>query len=158
MNTRAAGRRVRWLLALLSLCTLATCPTAQRQCAARQTAREAPALLGYLVERMRLHAVTHHALPDITVGPTPDVGACCKTDDGCAAKPDQWNLAGWRSLGFSIDDRHYFSYQVRKNGDAVVLTAIGDQDCDGVRAVVQVVVALDGDRLVGRWTTTNPLE
>ncbi len=153
-----AWRRLRWMLALIGLCALATCPAAQRQCTSRRAAREAPALLGYLVERVRLHAAAHHALPDLTVGPTPAVGTCCESGDTCAPEPTRWALPGWRALGFSIDDRHRFAYQVHRDGPVLVLTAIGDQDCDGVRATFEVRLTLEADRVIERWSQSNPLE
>ena len=158
MRGRDVWRRARWLLALVGLCALATCPAAQRQCAAKRAAREAPALLEYLVERVRGYVAEHHALPDLTVGPTPEVGTCCSAGGTCAPEASRWDQPGWRTLGFSIDDRHRFAYQARREGAALVLTAIGDQDCDGVRATYEVRLTLDGDRVVEAWSQQQPLE
>lgn len=152
------GRRVRWTLALIALCALATCPAAQRRCAARQTAREAPALLRYLVDQIQAHVAEHHALPAVAAGPTPAIGACCERVQRCAPEPARWDQPGWRALGFSIDGPHHFSYQVAPNGAGLLLTAIGDQDCDGVRASYQVAVTLEAGRVVERWTVTDGLE
>lgn len=158
MRARAIWQRARWLLALAGLCTLATCPAAQRDCAARRNAREAPQLLGYLIDELRGHVAANGKLPDVTAGPTPPLGACCADGSTCAPDPAQWQTPGWRALRFSIDGRHRFSYQVGKDGDALVLTATGDQDCDGVPAVYQARVSVVGDHVVATWKTTDPLE
>lgn len=158
MRTRVVWQKVRWVLALTLLCALATCPAAQRQCAGKQAAREAPALLGYLVTQVKAHVTEHHALPDLTVGPTPEIGACCAAGDTCAPDPARWDQPGWRALKFSIDGRHRFSYQVKKDVDALVLTAIGNQDCDSVHARYEVRLTLAGDRLIEVWTESQPFE
>ena len=159
MRVKDVWRRARWLLGLVGLCALATCPAAQRQCATKRAAREAPALLGYLVERVRAHVGEHHALPDVNVGPTPPVGTCCEHGgETCAPDPARWQDPGWRALGFSIDDRHRFAYQVHRDGAALVLTAIGDQDCDGVRATYEVRLTLEDDHVIEAWSQHQPLE
>ena len=106
MAAGAFWRRARWLLALVGLCTLATCPAAQRSCSQRRHAREAPLMLGYLVDEIRGHVAAHGTLPDVTAGPTPPIGSCCADGATCAPDPSQWNTPGWRALRFSIDGRH----------------------------------------------------
>jgi len=158
MRSKVVWQKVRWVLALTFLCALATCPAAQRQCSTKRAAREAPALLGYLVRQVKTYVAEHHALPDIRVGPTPEVGACCAAGDTCAPEPSRWDVPGWRALHFSIDGRHRFSYQVSRDVDALVLTAIGNQDCDSVHARYEVRLTLDGDRLIEVWTESQPFE
>lgn len=158
MRARDVWARVRWILALVTLCALATCPAAQRRCSTRRAAREAPELLGYLVREVRAHVAEHHRLPDVDVGPTPEIGACCAAGSTCAPDPARWTAPGWRALRFSIDGRHRFSYQARRDGDALVLTATGNQDCDGVQATYEVRLTLDGERVIEKWTETQPLE
>ncbi len=154
----AVWRRLRWFLALLALCTLATCPAAIRRCSIEQVADEAPALLRYQVAQVRAHVTAHGALPAIVVGPTPPVGTCCASGDTCGPDPTRWIEPGWRALRFSIDGRHRFSYQVAQDGAALVLRAIGDQDCDGVVATYQVTLTLDGGTLREAWRRDQPLE
>lgn len=154
----AVWRRVRWVLALFVLCTLATCPAAVRQCRTEQRAEEAPALLRYLVGRVRAHVTEHGALPAGDAGPTPRVGACCVGGSTCGPETTRWDEPGWRALGFSIDGRHRFSYQLAHDGPALVLRAIGDQDCDGVVATYQVTLTLEGDTLHEVWARDQPLE
>jgi hypothetical protein len=158
VRLQAIWHRARWLLALAALCTLATCPAAQRQCSARRNAREAPELLGYLIDEIRGHVAAHGKLPELTAGPTPPLGSCCADGTTCAPDPAQWQTPGWRALRFSIDGRHRFSYQVAKDGPALVLTATGDQDCDGVPAVYEVVLTVVAEHVVATWKTTNALE
>ncbi|MBK9029773.1 MAG: hypothetical protein IPL61_00265 [Myxococcales bacterium] len=144
-------RRVRWALAFVALCTLATCPAAIQRCSVEQTADEAPTLLRYLVGQIRAYVTEHGELPAIDVGPTPAIGTCCATRRVCAPDADLWLEPGWRALKFSIDGRHRFSYQVARAGKALVLTATGDQDCDQVRATITVTLTLDGGNLVEAW-------
>ena len=158
----AAGsmwRRARWLLALAGMWTLATCPAAGRSCSQRRHAREAPLLLGDLVDELRGHVAAHGVLPAVTAGPTPPIGSCCADGTTCAPDPALWNTPGWRALRFSIDGRHRFSYQVaREDGPTLVLTATGDQDCDGVRATYEVRLTGVANHVVAVWKNTNPLE
>jgi|GEM_PF-1320049 len=151
-------RRLRWLFALAALCTLATCPSAIRRCTVAQTAGEAPALLGYQVAQVRAYVTEHGQLPALVVGPTPPVGTCCASGVTCAPDATRWSDPAWRALGFSIDGRHRFSYQLARDGAALVLRAIGDQDCDGVVATYQVTLTLDGGTLHEAWTRDQPLE
>lgn len=158
MQGRAVWQRARWLLALAALCTLATCPAAARTCKQRRQAREAPQLLHYLVDEIRGHVAAHGSLPDLEVGPTPPIGTCCQDGSTCAPDPSRWTDPAWRALRFSIDGRHRFSYQVARDGEAVVLTATGDQDCDGVAAVYEVRLTVVADHVVATWKNVNPLE
>jgi hypothetical protein len=157
VRAKDVWQRLRWILALVLLCALATCPAAVRKCSTRRNATEAPALLGYLVGRVKAYVTEHKQLPDVDVGPTPMIGACCASGDTCAPDPSRWNDPDWRLLQFSIDGRHRFSYQARRDLDALVLTAYGNQDCDGVPSKYEVRLTLDGDRLVEVWTRTDPL-
>jgi hypothetical protein len=158
VQARAIWQRARWLLALVALCTLATCPAATRTCRQRRAAREAPQMLGYLVDEIRGHVAAHGALPDVTAGPTPAIGTCCQDGATCAPDPARWDTPGWRTLRFSIDGRHRFAYQVAKDGPALVLTATGDQDCDGVVATYEVRLTVVAEHVVATWKNTNPLE
>lgn len=158
VSPSSTWQRVRWILALLALCALATCPAAQRQCATKRDAREAPALLGYLVRQVKEQVKATGKLPELDVGPTPAIGACCAEGTTCKPDPARWKAPGWRALGFSIDGAHRFSYQVKKDGGALVLSAIGNQDCDSVHAVYEVRLTLDGGKLTETWSQQRPLE
>ncbi|HVV87873.1 MAG TPA: hypothetical protein VHE35_32760 [Kofleriaceae bacterium] len=158
MQGQAVWQRARWLLALVGLCALATCPAAIRECRARRHAREAPAMLGYLIDAIRAHVAAHGTLPDVTAGPTPPIGSCCENGSTCAPDPSLWTAPGWQALRFSVDGRHRFSYQVAKDGPALVLTATGDQDCDGVFAVYEVRLTVVAEHVFATWKYTDPLE
>ena len=158
MQARAIWQRARWLLALVLLCTLATCPAATRTCRQHRNAREAPRLLAYLVDEIRGHVAAHGTLPDLTAGPTPPIGTCCRDGSTCAPDPSWWTAPGWRALRFSIDGRHRFSYQVARDGADLVLTATGDQDCDGVQATYEVRLTVVSEHLLATWKNANPLE
>ncbi|MEZ4404833.1 MAG: hypothetical protein R3B06_32895 [Kofleriaceae bacterium] len=151
-------RRVRWVLAFVGLCTVATCPAAISRCAVEQTAAEAPALLRYLVEQVRAYVTEHGALPVVSVGPTPPVGTCCASGATCAPDPDRWLDPSWRTLRFSIDGRHRFSYKAMRDGEALVLSAFGDLDCDSTLAKYEVRLTLVDGKLIEEWRTEQPLE
>jgi hypothetical protein len=158
MQGKEVWQRVRWILALVALCALATCPAAQRRCAAKRDAREAPTLLRYLVREIKAQVSATGRLPEINVGPTPAIGVCCAEGTTCGPDPSRWKEPGWRALNFSIDGRHRFSYQVKRDGAALVLTAVGNQDCDSVHAIYEVRLTLDGDKLTETWSQQQPLE
>ena len=115
-------------------------------------------MLGYLVDEIRGHVAAHGTLPEVVAGPTPPIGTCCTSGDSCAPDASGWQAPGWRALGFSVDDRHRFSYQARRDGAALVLTATGDQDCDGVLAVYEVRLTVVANHVVAVWKNVNPLE
>lgn len=151
-------RRTRWVVGFVALCTLATCPAALERCRVEDTVAEAPALLRYLLAQVRGYVKDHGALPAIAAGPTPPIGTCCATRHECRPDADLWLDPAWRALRFSIDGAHRFSYQVERQGPSLVLRAIGDQDCDQVRAVYEVTLTLDGGKLTETWKRENPLE
>ena len=93
---------------------------------------------------MRLHtgatsAAAAGVLPGPSAGPTPPPGACCQQGETCAPDPALWAGEPWRSLGFSIDDPHRYSYQyeLAPGGKRFTVRAIGDLDCDGVFSTFQ---------------------
>lgn len=151
-------RRVRWVLGFVALCTLATCPAAIGRCRVEETLAEAPSLLRYLADQVRAYVAEHGALPAITAGPTPPVGTCCSNGDTCPVDRDRWLDPSWRAIGFSIDGRHRYSYQIARDGDALILRAIGDLDCDGVLSTLELRLTLVDGRLVEAWTETNRYE
>src|SRR5688572_17346491 len=103
-------RRLRYLLLLVALCAIATCPAAKRSCTARTRAAEADELLGYLADRVARHVETTGRVPGIAAGPSPET-PCCDHGGTCGPDPAPWTAEGWRALGFSIDGDHRFAYQ-----------------------------------------------
>ena len=156
-------RRVRYVLVLVALCAIATCPTAKRSCTARNEAREADQLLGYLADRITTIAHTIGKLPPTAAGPTPQP-TCC--DRGGTCDPDATTFAepGWTALNFSIDGtyRYTYSYIPDPSGTSAIVRAVGDLDCDGNTSLYEIKLVLDvaaGGATVNRtWTRTSPYE
>jgi hypothetical protein len=152
-------RRIRYVLALASLCAVATCPAAHRSCVARRDAREADELLGYLADRVELQVAQTGRVPPLPAGPTPAAG-CCELGGACAPDDTLWQGSGWRQLGFSIDSPFFYSYAYApdESGKAAVLRATGDLDCDGSGSVYELHLAVDGDKVSRSWSRTQPYE
>jgi type IV pilus assembly protein PilA len=104
------------------------------------------------------------SLPTPSTQPTPPLGTCCKQGEKCAPDPSLWNKEPWKSLQFSIDDPHYYSYQyeVAKDGKSFTVTAYGDLDCDGEYSKFRLhgVLSPDGGgpNGMGELTRENELE
>jgi hypothetical protein len=149
-------RRLRWLLALIAISSIATCPIGWRACRKQARHREADDLLRYLGERAAVVFATTHSLPRTPAGPTPALGSCCKHDGGrCPADPAQWDAPAWRALSFTIDDDHRFSYQYTPTPDGgAILRAAGDVDCDLIPAILELRLTPtpDGKALLQTWT------
>jgi hypothetical protein len=153
-------RRVRYLLLLVTLCSLATCPAALRRSRAHQRSAEAPQVLRYLVERVGAVWKERGRLPQAVAGPTPPLASCCDQGGQCPAEPGAWNAPAWRLLDFSVDGPHRYSYQyeIAEGGRVAVLRATGDLDCDGVAGTVEVRLTPTGDKLIETWTRNLPEE
>ncbi len=150
-------RRLRYVLVLVGLCAIATCPTAKRSCNAKNRAQEADDLLDVLTEKVRTIARETGKVPPLPAGPTPQP-ACCDHSDGiCEADIATWNTPGWRALGFSIDGdyRYTYTYLPAPDGKSAVIRAVGDLDCDDKSSLYEVVVTADGKR---SWTRRDPYE
>jgi hypothetical protein len=153
-------RRLRYLLLLVALCAIATCPAAKRSCTAKIRAREADQLLGYLADRVAARAQTTGRVPATPAGPTPQPG-CCERGGTCAPDPSAWTSPGWRELGFSIDGDHRYTYQYLPDpsGLSATLRATGDLDCSGQPSEVQVVLTItarSGAGTLSRVWTRRP--
>src|SRR5690242_15118612 len=70
-------RRLRYVLLLVALCAIATCPAARRACLTRTRAAEADQLLGYLADRVAAQVAASGRVPPMPAGPTPK--GCCGT-------------------------------------------------------------------------------
>jgi len=152
-------RRIRYLLALAALCSVATCPSAQRSCAARRDAREADDLLEYLADRVDASVAATGRVPPLAAGPTPRAG-CCEQGGVCSPDETLWQDPGWRALGFSIDGafRYSYAYTPDPNGKAALLRATGHLDCDSDGAVYELRLEVDGDKVSRTWTRTQPYD
>jgi hypothetical protein len=146
-------RRLRYVLLLIALCAIATCPAARRSCTAKLRAAEADDLLGYLADRVAAHVAATGRVPPTAAGPTPPTG-CCEGGGTCLVDPALWTAPGWRELAFSIDDEHRFSYQYtpEPSGLAATLRATGDVACDGTVRVVELQLTVAGGQVRRAWS------
>jgi hypothetical protein len=146
-------RRLRYVLLLIALCAIATCPAAKRACTAHDRAVEADELLGYLADRVAARVASTGRVPATPAGPTPEV-ACCDRGGSCAPDAAQWETPGWRELGFSIDGDHRFAYQYtpEPSGLAATLRAFGNVDCAGAPTEVELKLTVTGGQVLRAWS------
>ena len=152
-------RRLRYVLLLVTLCAVATCPTAKRSCQAKNRAREAEDLLDYLADRVAQAATATGHVPSTPAGPTP-VPECCEQGGVCAADPTRWSTPGWQALAFSIDDDHRYTYAYipDPSGRSAILRAVGDLDCDDATSLYEVEIKIEAGGVRRKWTRKNPYE
>jgi hypothetical protein len=153
------GRRLRYILTLLALCAIATCPAAKRSCTANNRSREADNLLNVLAERVATAVATTGKVPPTPAGPTPQT-SCCDQGGTCKADPSLWTAAGWRELQFSVDGAHRYTYQYvpDASGQSAILRATGDLDCDEDTALYELKLTVKGTSVVRAWHRKNPYE
>jgi hypothetical protein len=146
-------RRLRYVLLLIALCAIATCPAAKRSCTARTRSAEADQLLGYLADRVAARVAADGRVPATAAGPTPET-SCCERGGTCPADAAAWAAPGWRELGFSIDGEHRFSYQYAPDpsGLAATLRATGDVACDGAVRTIELTLTVAGGQLLRAWS------
>jgi hypothetical protein len=151
--------RIRYLLALLVLCSIATCPAARRSCNARRHAQEAEDLLDYLADRVDAVVAATGKVPPAPAGPTP-VTSCCAQGGTCKLDDAQWATPGWRALAFSIDGefRYQYEYAPDPSGESAVLRARGDLDCNEVPAVYEVHLVVHDHEVERTWTRRDRYE
>ncbi len=138
-------RRFRYVLLLVGLCSIATCPAAKRACTAKQRTREADQLLDYLADRVEASIAATGHVPPTPAGPTP-LPSCCEIGGECEADASTWNTPGWQALQFSIDGdyRYTYSYIPAKDGRSAIVRAVGDVDCDGETSLYEVEIRAVG--------------
>ena len=152
------GRRLRWILTLMALCAIATCPAAKRSCTAKNRSREAENLLNVLAERVATVVATTGKVPPTPAGPTPAT-SCCDQGGACKADASAWS-AGWRELQFSVDGEHRYTYQYvpDASGQSAILRATGDLDCDEDPSLYELKLTVKGTSVVRTWLRKNPYE
>lgn len=152
-------RRLRYVLLLVGLCAIATCPAAKRSCTAKSQAREAEELLEYLADRVAASITAHGHVPATPAGPTP-LPACCEMGGTCEPDPSLWATPAWQALAFSIDGeyRYTYAYLPAADGRSAIVRAVGDVDCDGESGTLEVEVKIDGAGITRTWTRKNPYE
>jgi len=150
-------RRVRYVLLLLALCAIATCPTAKRSCNAKIRAREAEELIGTIADKVEQHVAVTGRVPTTPAAKSPAV-ACCEQGGQCKPDPETWAAAGWKELEFSIDDpyRYQYEYAPDPNGQSAVIRAVGNLDCDQQPSLYELQVTVKGTALERSWTHRDP--
>ena len=139
-----------------------------KEYASKSKATEARTLLKKIGDGARMYYLEEHVepgsltpatpqFPGGKVGPTPPLGACCKTAGKCAPSASQWEDPIWQALLFSIDDAHYYSYEYVAPTPKAAFTAraYGDLDCDGVYSTFEIAGTSDQPMTV---KVTNELE
>jgi hypothetical protein len=146
-------RRIRYTLALIALCALATCPTARRSCIAQQRAREADQLLGELADKVADIVWTTGHVPPVGAGPSPQA-SCCDQGGTCSPDAATWEAPGWRALGFTIDGdyRYTYEYAPDASGLGATLRATADLACDGQPSRYELRLVVKDRRVERTWT------
>lgn len=150
-------RRVRYVLALLALCAIATCPAAKRACTAKIRAREAQELIGVIADKVEQHVAVTGRVPGTAAPLTPQL-ACCEQGGQCQPDPATWAAPGWRELEFSIDDpyRYAYEYAPDPSGQSATVRAIGNLDCDSALSTYELRLTVKGTSLERAWTRQDP--
>ena len=152
-------RRIRYGLALVALCAIATCPTAKRSCTARNQAQEADDLLDVIGDGVAKVVATTGKVPPTPAGPTPQP-SCCEQGGACSADAQTWSAPGWRALGFSIDGTYRYTYEYLPDpsGTSAVARAVGDLDCNGDRSLYELRLVVKGMTVERAWSRRAPYE
>ena len=152
-------RRFRYLLLLIALCSVATCPAAKRACTAKRRAHEADQLLEYIADRVEASIKATGHVPGTAAGPTP-LPTCCEVGGTCEPDPATWATPGWQALQFSIDGdyRYTYSYEPDASGRTAVVRATGDLDCDGTASTYELEIRIESTGVTRNWTRKQPYE
>ena len=88
-----------------------------------------------------------------SIGVTPIAKSCCDAavdkdlDGRCDVDPRAFDKPVWESMHFGLSSQHMFQYSFESSGTLsaanAVMSAFGDQDCDGVISTFHLVI--DGD-------------
>lgn len=126
---------------------------------------EAKVSLHSMASGARTYYQSLDQLPAQSAGPTPPLGACCKSPSKPKCAPDAalWaNDPVWRTLDFHVEVPHFYSYEYKRTESGFEAAAYGDIDCDGEYATFLVTGTVDGASgeltVSSRPTTVNPEE
>jgi hypothetical protein len=152
-------RRLRYTLALLGLCSIATCPIAKRSCTNKGRAREADQLLDYLGDRVAEAVAATGKVPPLAAGPTP-APMCCEQGGTCSPAASTWDSPGWHALAFAIDTPYRFTYEYipDPSGTSAIVRAVGDVDCNTQMSRYELKLVVKDNRVERTWTRTDPYE
>ena len=137
-------RRIRYVLVLIALCSIATCPSAHRSCRAKLRAREAAQLLETLEAELARLVAAGAPLPSVAAGPTPPPNTCCEQGGQCAVDATRWTVEPWHTLRFSMDKPHRYSVEYAPIPGGALVRVSGDVDCDGVIGSLTVRALVTG--------------
>ena len=152
-------RKLRWVLLLIALCAIATCPAAKRSCTAKNRSREAENLLGAIADQVATAVAVTGKVPPTPAGPTPQP-TCCEQGGECHADATTWSAQGWRELQFSIDGTYRYTYQYvpDPNGQGALVRAVGDLDCNGNTSLYELRLTVKGTSVQRSWHRERPYE
>ncbi len=152
-------KRLRYLLALLGLCAIATCPVAKRSCTNKGRAREADRLVEYLGDRVAEVVTQTGKVPPLAAGPTPRP-SCCDQGGTCSPEASTFDAPGWRALAFVIDTPYRFTYEYvpDPSGASAVVRAVGDVDCNSQTSLYELRLVVKDNRVERTWTRKDPYE
>lgn len=76
------------------------------------------------------------------------------------ANPAAWMVSPWSEIGFSVDDPHFYQYQLASEGGEVFCRARGDLDGDGVYSFFERGISVNNGPLQVSpgYFEENPLE
>jgi len=152
-------RRARYVLVLVALCSIATCPAAKRACVAKHQAEEADQLLAVIGDRVAEAVAETGRVPLVPAPPTP-VPSCCDQGGACTADDRTWNAPGWRALRFTIDGTYRFTYEYAPDpsGTFAIARAVGDLNCDGTQSLYELRLVVHDKTVERVWTRKDPYE
>lgn len=104
---------------------------------------EAALQLDRISREAKVYQVENGQLPAVYASPTPSRACCSFPDHECPAKSSDWQTPAWQTLGFSIDDAHYYQYSVHSDGKTLDAEAIGNLDCGGEPSTFTLHMAVD---------------
>jgi hypothetical protein len=79
-----------------------------------------------------------------SAGPTPAVLCCAAEADGqCSGGDPGWQAPGWKASKFGLTKPHYFTYELRNEGDKVSVVARGHLDCKKPKVTFSAEVTVD---------------
>jgi hypothetical protein len=123
-------------------------------------AAEASVQLGRLAEAIRMLKLIDRKGKVRATEWTPRTGCCGQKGDRCAPDPKAWQGPPWSTLGFTIDEPHYFQYRVQVDASGAAprytVEARADLDCNGKFSSYRR--SITGDEAPGPLESENETE